>query len=67
MTHTHVRPHAHHTRARYEDLSTRPPVRPPHAEIARLAYLYWEARGRQHGSALEDWLRAERELYARRR
>jgi hypothetical protein len=32
-------------------------------EIARLAYSYWEARGRQHGSANEDWFRAERELW----
>jgi hypothetical protein len=38
---------------------------PSHAEIARLAYSYWEARGWQHGSALEDWLRAERELSTR--
>jgi hypothetical protein len=36
--------------------------RPDHQEIARLAYSYWETRGRQHGSELEDWLRAEREL-----
>ena len=35
---------------------------PTHDEIARLAYSYWEARGRRGGSALEDWLRAEREL-----
>jgi hypothetical protein len=35
---------------------------PRHEEIARLAYSYWEARGRHRGSALEDWLRAEREL-----
>jgi hypothetical protein len=35
-----------------------------HAEIARLAYSYWEARGRQGGSAVEDWFRAERELQA---
>lgn len=35
---------------------------PTHEEIAALAYTYWETRGRQHGSALEDWLRAEREL-----
>ncbi len=34
----------------------------PHEEIARMAYSYWEARGRQHGHAEEDWLRAEREL-----
>ncbi len=35
-------------------------------EIARLAYSYWEARGRQGGSADEDWLRAEQELRRRR-
>jgi len=34
----------------------------PKEEIARLAYSYWEARGRPHGSPAEDWLRAEREL-----
>jgi len=39
--------------------------RPTHDEIARLAYAYWEARGCQGGSAVEDWLRAERELVAR--
>lgn len=42
-----------------------PPVEaraPNHQEIARLAYSYWEARGRRHGSELEDWLCAEREL-----
>jgi hypothetical protein len=39
---------------------------PSHQEIARLAYSYWEARGRQHGSALEDWLRAEREIPKRK-
>jgi hypothetical protein len=38
---------------------------PSHAEIAALAYSYWEARGRQGGSAAEDWLRAERELRQR--
>jgi hypothetical protein len=46
-----------------------PPVAPPtpsHDEIARLAYTYWEARGRQHGSHEEDWYRAERELLRRR-
>jgi len=35
---------------------------PTHEEIAHLAYSFWEGRGRQHGSALEDWLRAERQL-----
>ncbi len=40
---------------------------PTHRQIAELAYSYWEARGGQGGSALEDWLRAERELKRRRR
>jgi len=39
---------------------------PKQEEIARLAYSYWEARGGRHGSAVEDWLRAERELRLRR-
>ena len=39
---------------------------PAHRQIAELAYSYWEARGRQGGSAAEDWLRAERELKARK-
>jgi hypothetical protein len=46
-----------------------PPVAlptPSHDEIARLAYAYWEARGRQHGCHEEDWYRAERELLRRR-
>jgi len=34
-------------------------------EIARLAYSYWEARGRQGGSAEEDWARAEHEVRKR--
>jgi hypothetical protein len=38
------------------------PSAPSHAEIAALAYSYWEARGGQGGSPAEDWLRAEREL-----
>jgi len=33
-----------------------------HKRIARLAYSYWEARGRPHGSPEEDWFRAEEEL-----
>lgn len=36
-------------------------------EIAALAHSYWAARGYQHGSHEEDWLRAERELKSRRR
>ncbi len=45
-----------------------PPLQrnPTHEEIAARAYSYWEARGRTGGSALEDWLRAERELGAGR-
>ena len=35
-------------------------------QIARLAYSYWEARGRQGGSPEEDWSRAEREFHSRR-
>ena len=38
------------------------PLAPTHGEIARLAYSLYEARGRQHGHELEDWLHAEREL-----
>lgn len=35
---------------------------PAQEEIARLAYHYWLDRGGEHGSAEEDWLRAEQEL-----
>ncbi len=51
-------------RRRYRLLTPAPPARrvPTHEEIAKLAYSYWESRGRQHGNAVEDWLRAEREL-----
>ena len=31
-------------------------------QIAQLAHSFWEARGRIGGSAVEDWLRAERDL-----
>jgi hypothetical protein len=30
--------------------------------IARRAHEIYEARGGQHGKALDDWLRAEREI-----
>jgi len=30
--------------------------------VSRLAYSYWEARGRSGGSPEEDWRRAEEEL-----
>ena len=35
---------------------------PSREDIQELAFLYWEARGRQGGSPEEDWLRAEQEL-----
>jgi hypothetical protein len=43
-----------------------PAASPSHEEIAHLAYTYWEVRGHPHGSAQEDWFRAERELLRRR-
>ena len=39
---------------------------PTRDEIARLAYAYWEERGKPLGSAEADWARAEGELRARR-
>jgi len=33
--------------------------------IEQVAYLKWVERGRQHGYALEDWIRAEQELLDR--
>jgi hypothetical protein len=33
-----------------------------HEEIAKLAYSYWEAGGRRAGTAMSDWLQAERVL-----
>jgi len=39
--------------------------RPSREEIARLAYLFYEARGRCDGQDLDDWLSAERELARR--
>ena len=35
---------------------------PTHDEIAQLAFSLYEARGRQGGHDVEDWLRAEQEL-----
>lgn len=42
------------TRSSSEDVTTE--------DIARLAHSFWAARGYQHGSAEEDWFRAERQL-----
>jgi hypothetical protein len=36
--------------------------RPSRAEIARLAYHFYETRGRRDGRDVDDWLVAEREL-----
>jgi hypothetical protein len=36
--------------------------RPTREEIAQLAYDRYEARGRQDGNDVDDWLLAEREL-----
>jgi hypothetical protein len=37
-------------------------ARPSRDEIARLAYDFYEMRGRQNGEDVDDWLSAEREL-----
>src|SRR5687768_13643162 len=37
-----------------------------HDEISRRAHEIFEARGRQHGHDVDDWLQAERELDRRR-
>ena len=36
--------------------------RPSRDEIARLAYHFFEMRGRRHGHDVDDWLAAEQEL-----
>ena len=64
MFYSTVRPgsqHAHRPAIRTEE-----PIRirrgAAHEEIAKLAYSYWQAGGRREGSAMSDWLRAERAL-----
>ncbi len=37
-------------------------IRPTRNEIGRLAYVLYEANGRQDGYDLQDWLLAEQEL-----
>lgn len=48
-------------------VSTEPVIALSHPQeaIAQIAYGYWESRGRQGGSATEDWLRAEHEFRQR--
>jgi len=54
-------PHFHRSIGRTEE-----PIRirrvATQEDIASLAYSYWEASGRREGTALSDWLRAERAL-----
>ena len=38
-----------------------------HEQIARIAYRFWEQRGRPLGSSEVDWCRAEAEMTAHRR
>ncbi len=45
-----------------EDRFVAPAVVPTYEEIAALAYSYWEKGGRRHGSHMEDWFRAEKDL-----
>jgi hypothetical protein len=48
-------------------VSTESVIAPSHPQdaVAQIAYGYWESRGRQGGSAIEDWLRAEHEYRQR--
>ena len=63
--------HKHHAKTSAEVVIDTPAEAPQtaavvvslsHEDVAKLAYSYWEARGRQDGFAEQDWLRAEREL-----
>ena len=66
MTHSCARTQVGRARREtHQDPVVAPPA-PSHEEIARLAYAYWESRGRQHGSPEDDWYRAESELQHRR-
>ena len=62
---TTAAPHKHTTKKAAqpaESVSEQPTHTVTTADIARLAYSYWEARGYQGGSPEADWLRAEQEL-----
>ena len=50
-----------HSKAKAVAVAQNPPQMDPGEAIAKIAYGYWEARGRQGGSALEDWVKAEEE------
>ena len=60
MAHFSAKTHTPRTHLAHQP--PKPPRIPSHEEIARLAYSYWEARGRLHGGSEEDWYRAEREV-----
>ena len=65
MPHSCGRPHAPRLHRHYYQEERTPAVRrPSHEEIARMAYSYWEARGRKGGSPEEDWHRAARAMNA---
>ena len=53
-----LRSHSHST----AENENGPVNAPKHADIASLAYSYWEAGGRRENSDLSDWLQAERVL-----
>ena len=44
-------------------VSVENPTEERRALIAKLAYRFYEQRGRQDGHALDDWLKAERQLF----
>ena len=59
--------HKHHSKSNVEPavdpvIESPTPIAVTDDAIARLAYSFWEARGRQGGSPDQDWLRAESEL-----
>jgi transcription antitermination factor NusA-like protein len=67
--HSAKNPVANVTKSNGEEIAVldRPVIEPvdvvlDREEVAKLAYLYWEARGCQSGSAELDWARAEEEL-----
>jgi hypothetical protein len=39
------------------------PVLPSRDSVEHLAYLYWVERGRHHGDDVQNWLRAERDIF----
>ena len=70
MPHFCGRTHSNRLRSESYSIAEAAPFRlgePTHAEIAELAYSYWEKRGRTGGSPWEDWFRAEQELIERQK